>query len=109
MPARYRAASILCCTSHYEGFPNTFIEAWSHGIPVVSTVDPDGLLATRRLGAAAGNAAEMVRAISSLLDDSRRWSESSRRAREYYLASHAVDSAMSRFEELFRRIDEDRP
>lgn len=109
MPARYRSASLLCCTSHYEGFPNTFIEAWSHGVPVVSTVDPDGLLATQGLGAAAGNASEMARAISSLLDDSRRWGEISRRAREYYLANHAVDSAMSRFEQLFRQVDEGQP
>lgn len=109
MPARYLSASLLCCTSRYEGFPNTFIEAWSHGLPVVSTVDPDGLLATRGLGATARDTAEMTRAITSLLDDSRRWAESSRRAREYYLTNHAVDSAMSRFEELFRRINEEQP
>ncbi|MHC4166763.1 MAG: glycosyltransferase family 4 protein, partial [Planctomycetota bacterium] len=29
MPAYYRSSNILCCTSAYEGFPNTFLEAWS--------------------------------------------------------------------------------
>jgi glycosyltransferase involved in cell wall biosynthesis len=35
-------AACLCSTSDVEGFPNTFLEAWSHGVPVVSTIDPDG-------------------------------------------------------------------
>ena len=44
MPAYYRSSDILCCTSAYEGFPNTFLEAWSVGVPVVSTFDPDDVV-----------------------------------------------------------------
>ncbi len=36
---------ILLLTSHFEGTPNVVLEAWSHGIPVVSCkVDVDGFL-----------------------------------------------------------------
>lgn len=38
----YRGAALLCCTSSLEGFPNTFLEAWSHGLPVVTTSTPTG-------------------------------------------------------------------
>ena len=31
----YRRAACLCSTSLFEGFPNTFLEAWSQGRPVV--------------------------------------------------------------------------
>src|SRR5690606_14607407 len=51
VPNLYRNASLLCCTSDYEGFPNTFLEAWSLGVPVVSTIDPDGVIRRHGLGA----------------------------------------------------------
>ncbi|OGP63586.1 MAG: group 1 glycosyl transferase, partial [Deltaproteobacteria bacterium RBG_13_47_9] len=46
----YQKARILCCTSDFEGFPNTFLEAWSYGLPIVSTVDPDNIIAEKGLG-----------------------------------------------------------
>lgn len=101
MAAHYRSAALLCCTSSYEGFPNTFIEAWSHGIPVVSTVDPDRLLNAGGLGAAGSAVGEIAAAIQSFLEDRSRWLETSRRARAYYAANHAADTALQRFEDYF--------
>ena len=96
----YQRAACLCCTSDYEGFPNTFLEAWSHGLPIVSTVDPDNLIARRGLGAVSDDVPCLVAGIRGLLGSAQRWRRVSAAAREYYLANHAVEKAMSLFEGL---------
>jgi glycosyltransferase involved in cell wall biosynthesis len=97
----YRRAACLCCTSTYEGFPNTFLEAWSEGCPVVSTVDPDGLIAGRGLGAVAASGPELVSALRRLLQAPAEWQAAARRAREYWSQHHLPDRVLPRFERLF--------
>jgi glycosyltransferase involved in cell wall biosynthesis len=97
----YRHASLMCCTSAFEGFPNTFLEAWSHGLPIVSTVDPDHLIAEKGLGHVGANCSELAIGIRELLASPERRQHASRAARDYYAKMHAVDSAMARFEQIF--------
>lgn len=101
IPELYRSASLLCCTSDYEGFPNTFLEAWSHGLPIVSTFDPDGLIESRKLGRVGRNPASLVSGIRELLADPTCYAEISARAREYYLNHHSMEAVMPRFEQMF--------
>jgi glycosyltransferase involved in cell wall biosynthesis len=89
MPRFYRRAGCLVCTSHIEGFPNTFLEAWSQGLPIVSTWDPDGLIRRRGLGVACDDApAAVANGIRALIGSAKVWSAASARARAYYLATH---------------------
>jgi glycosyltransferase involved in cell wall biosynthesis len=98
MPDFFRSASILCCTSDYEGFPNTFLEAWSYGLPIVSTVDPDSLITKRGLGFHVANPQQTVQAILRFKQDHELRQSMSANARSYYLKYHALDQAMPRFE-----------
>jgi glycosyltransferase involved in cell wall biosynthesis len=98
LAALYRAAAVLCCTSVLEGFPNTFLEAWSCGLPVVSTYDPDDLIASRNLGAVAGTVDEVVTAIRELLRSPERYGQASANARRHYLDNHAREVVMPRIE-----------
>lgn len=104
MPDFYRNASLLCCTSSYEGFPNTFLEAWSFGLPIVSTFDPDNLIATNKLGIVARDVSDIVAGIRRITDPPTAWREMSANARSYYMKYHTIDKALPRFEDLFTKV-----
>ncbi|MFX0205767.1 MAG: glycosyltransferase family 4 protein, partial [Candidatus Hodarchaeota archaeon] len=101
MPDFYNRVSILCNTSQYEGFPNTFLEAWSYGIPIVSTFDPDNLIADKKLGIYAEKKSEIISGIKTLIEDQILWQEMSANARQYYNDNHSLDQSMERFEKVF--------
>ena len=106
MPGHYRDKAMLCCTSHWEGFPNTFLEAWNQGIPVVSTVDPDGRITELGLGAVAQDVGGLMEGIRALVRAPDRWRAASRAARAYIEKNHALDVVLPRFEHiLFESID----
>lgn len=97
MGEHYRAASLLCCTSVYEGFPNVFLEAWSYGVPVVTTFDPDELVARRNLGSVEHSVEGLAAAVRHILTEEPAWRRQCEAARRYYLDNHTVDKAMGRF------------
>ena len=102
----YHNATCLVCTSDYEGFPNTFLEAWSCGVPVVSTVDPDGLIATGRLGYLGASDEEVARAIDRLDGEPAEREAIGQRARDYVTRHHSPESAFDAFERTLREVME---
>lgn len=100
----YRRAAGLLCTSLYEGFPNTFLEAWSHGLPVVSSFDPDGVIAGHALGATAPDVPGLAAGLRELVASRERWRDQSLRCRRYYSETHSLDGAMAAFERLFLEL-----
>lgn len=97
----YRKARVLCCTSDHEGFPNTFLEAWSLGIPIVSTFDPDGVIVSHRLGFVRQDVDGLVFSLREITRSSEVWLKVSMAARQYYLANHTPEVTLPRFERLF--------
>lgn len=100
----YRRAAVLFCTSIFEGFPNTFLEAWSHGVPVVSTVDPDQLIVRCRLGGVGRGISALVTEIRRVLSSPEAWRQISANSREYYIENHAMETVMPRFERVFQDL-----
>jgi glycosyltransferase involved in cell wall biosynthesis len=68
--AQLEGAYVFVNTSLYEGFPNTFIQAWLRGVPVVSlTVNPDGIFDNEAVGVHSGTEERMTEVIRYLVEN----------------------------------------
>jgi glycosyltransferase involved in cell wall biosynthesis len=81
--ALFDRAKIFLNTSSVEGFPNTFLQAWIRGVPVVSFFDPDSLVKRLQLGRVASTVDDMREGIRNLLDTEADRTAIGRRAREF--------------------------
>lgn len=95
----FSQAKVFLSTSQSEGFPNTYLQAWIAGTPVIAFFDPDGLIERERLGIVVRNREEAVEVASRLLKDSDLWRQYSERARSYALAHHGP-KVVDRYESL---------
>jgi glycosyltransferase involved in cell wall biosynthesis len=93
----YARARVFVNTSDIEGFPNTYLQAWVHGVPVVAFFDPDSLIQCEQLGEAAGTLASMQDAIESLAKDQARWQAASRRCIEFMAQHYAEDQVLAAY------------
>jgi glycosyltransferase involved in cell wall biosynthesis len=93
-------AGILLSTSDEEGFPNTFLEAWASGTPVVTLkIDPDRLIRRHGLGAVSGTVETAVGDLTALLDSPRRRDEIAARAQRYVAEQHSEEVITGVFEQ----------
>lgn len=79
----YERARVFVNTSDSEGFPNSYLQAWVRGVPVVAFFDPDGVIAREGLGRAVRNMDEMRAAVRELAHDQSAWRAASHRCRAY--------------------------
>jgi glycosyltransferase involved in cell wall biosynthesis len=100
----FAQASLFVHTSPAEGFPNTVLEAWAHGLPSVTMVDPDGVVEREGLGVVVSDRDGLVAAVERLMSDAPARRAAGTRARDYVLRRHAPAAVLDRLSALFDRV-----
>jgi glycosyltransferase involved in cell wall biosynthesis len=101
-------AALFVHTSGLEGFPMTLLEAWSHGIPSATTVDPGGTIARHNIGDVARSFDGLTDAVARLMSapDERR--AIGARARRYVEQHHGPERSYEPLAALLDRVIKDR-
>jgi len=100
MGAEYNRAKLIISTSAWEGFPNVFLEAWSTGLPLITTFDPDGVVSTHNTGIVANDVDSIANAIQEAIKPEI-WKSLSTNARNYYEQNHTLECSMQAFASVF--------
>lgn len=90
-------SKFLVCTSEFEGFPNAFIQAWSHNIPVLSTVNPNNAITSNGLGCYSNSIDDIKEFAQSLLENSQSYNNLQENIQRYFNATHSPAVVFNRF------------
>lgn len=89
---------VLVNTSWGEGLPNTMLEAWSVGVPVLSlSVDPGGIIAREGIGLVSGNIPGLRRDLPQLAQETSLNYRLGRRGLSYVRKHHSLEAVCEAF------------
>lgn len=92
-------AGLFLSTSDEEGFPNTFLQAWSVGTPVVSLkIDPDAVFARKKVGLVCRGVDDAAEKITLLLDSLEMREEIANLGRIHVARRHSESAVLKKFD-----------
>lgn len=103
MDNKYAGARVFVNTSDTEGFPNSYLQAWIRGTPVVAFFDPDAVMQRENLGYPVSSLEEMANAVTELATNPHTWSDVSERCKAYMARAYRENRIMAPYLEVFQR------
>lgn len=100
----FDGARLVVNTSSYEGFPNTFLQAWARGIPTVSFVNTGSRCGGEPLYEAARDVDHATRQVATLMGEDAAWQAASARFLGHFREHHAVDAVVDLYERELARV-----
>jgi glycosyltransferase involved in cell wall biosynthesis len=97
-------ARLVVNTSSYEGFPNTFLQAWSRGVPTVAFVDTGSRIDGQPAYDIVGDVSEATLRVERMMRDDLAWQHASQRALEHFREHHSVEAVVGLYEREIDRL-----
>lgn len=95
---QFGGARLVLNTSLYEGFPNTFLQAWSRGVPTVSFVDTGSRRDGQPVYDVVSGVEDAALRIDRLMRDDLAWQQASHRVQAHFRENHSVEAVVGLYE-----------
>jgi glycosyltransferase involved in cell wall biosynthesis len=97
----YDRCKVFINTSDSEGFPNSYLQAWVRGTPVVAFFDPDHVIAREQLGHHATDLIDMEAMVERMLSQPKMLDEVGRRCINYMKREYDEDVILAPYRRAF--------
>jgi glycosyltransferase involved in cell wall biosynthesis len=101
---QFSGARVLVNTSMYEGFPNTFLQAWARGVPSIAFVDTGSRHHGQPAYDIASDLDDATARLARLMGDDAAWSAASAGILEHFRESHSPEAVLKLYEREFAAL-----
>ena len=100
----FNGARLVINTSHTEGFPNAFLQAWARKIPTISFFDCGALVDEKPLGFIVDSLENMRVIAEKLMTDDKTWLAQGERSQAYFSANHSIEHAIDQYTDVLTAL-----
>jgi len=97
----FNGARLVVNTSHTEGFPNTFLQAWARKIPTISFFDCKARANGKPISFIVDTLENMRVVIEDQMTDDKNWQAQGDRCQAYFTINHSIDYAIEKYTSVF--------